>query len=402
MSKFGRKLISAAAAAGICVLALTGCSSVNQNKTIATVNDTKITLGEAAFYLRYLQVGTESMFAGLFGQANVWDQDLFGTGEVYGDSLKSQVIGQLEEAVLMEQHAADYGVELTADDEAAIDEAVQAFFDANDKATLKAMYADEASVKRVLTLLTIHEKMEAAIMAEADTNVTDEEAAQKSIEYAYFSAAPTTDEDGNSVELTDEEKAAVKQQAVDVIAAVKGGKSLEDAVKEVDEEKTVVNNSYGADDSVLSTELKEAADALSDGEVCEEPVEIANGWYVVRMISTFDEEATQERKEEIVEERRSDHLSEVVEGWAPDDIGLDRDLWSKITFNVTFYKETEAQTEAGSEAVTEAGTEAGSEAVTEAGTEAGSEAATEAGTEAGSEAVTEAGTEAGSEATTEA
>ena len=63
---------------------------------------------------------------------------------------------------------------------------------------------------------------------------------------------------------------------------------------------------------------------------------------------------------------------------------------------------SEASTEAGSETSSEASTEAGSETSSEASTEAGSEASSEASTEAGSEASSEASTEAGSEASSEA
>ncbi len=403
MNKFAKKLLLAAAAGALSASALTGCAKVNPDKAIATVNDTKITAGEAAFYLRYLQAGTEAMFGSMFGGTDFWNQDLMGTGQAYGETLKSQAIGQLEEAVLMEQHQADYGVSLTEQDEAAIDEAVQAFLDANDKDVQKAMYANEKTVKRVLTLLTIDQKMSAAIRAEADTNVTDEEAAQKTIEYVYFGAGPTTDEEGNSVERTDEEKEAIRQQAVDVIAAAKGGKTLEEAVGEIDADKTVSTNSYGANDSVLSEELRTAADALSDGQVCDEPVEIENGWYVVRMVTTFDRAATDQEKESIREERKSAHLTETVDGWAPEDIGLDRGIWDKIAFDVTFYQQTEAETEteSASEEATEAETEGASEEATEAETESASEEATEEITEGASEEVTEEIAEGASEEVTE-
>lgn len=148
-----------------------------------TVDDTKVTLGEAAFWLRYNQANTEMYLGGLFGDGNMWEQDLFGTGEAYGTTIKEQILEDIKEMVLMEQHASEYSVALTAEEEAAIDEAAQAFFEANDDKTLKAMYADAETVDRMLTLRTIREKMETEIKKGVDTNVTDEEAAQKSIQY---------------------------------------------------------------------------------------------------------------------------------------------------------------------------------------------------------------------------
>lgn len=402
MSKFGKRWIAAGLCAGLSMLLMTGCSSINKNDVVATFGDSKVTVGEAAFWLRFNQAGSESSLGSLFGDGNMWEQDLFGTGQPYGDTLKSQILSDMEEMVIMEAHAADYGVELTAEDEAQIDEAVQAFLAANSKDTLKAMYADEETVGRLLRLNAIRHKMENAIEAGADTNVTDEEAAQKTIEYVSFSTAATTDEDGNSVELTDEEKEAVKQQAQDVIDAMNSGKTMEEAVKEVDENKTVNTMSYGADDTVMAEALKTAAEALSDGEVVSEPAAYDNGWYVVRMVTTFDEEATEDRKAEIVEERKSDLLSETLEGWEPETHEIDTDLWAKITFDIGFKApetetESAAQTEAGSEAETTeaAGTDA------EAETTEAAETDTEAETTEAPETETEAQTTEAPETETE-
>lgn len=407
MNRFGKRWIAAGLCAALTASMLTGCSSVNKNDVLMTVDDTKVTLGEAAFWLRYNQANTEMYLGGLFGDGNMWEQDLFGTGEAYGTTIKDQILEDIKEMVLMEQHASEYSVALTAEEEAAIDEATQAFLEANDDKTLKAMYADEETVDRMLTLRTIRNKMETEIKKGVDTDVTDEEAAQKSIQYVSFTASSTTDEDGNTADPTDEEKEAVKQQAQDVIDAVNGGKTLEDAVAEVDEEKNVVSSTYGDDNTTLNDALKEAADALSDGEICAEPVEMSsgNGWYVVQMVSTFDEEATEDRKAEIITERENDLVTTTLEGWEPEVYEVDEELWAKITFNVGFNApeaETEA-TEAGStEAETAAETETEAESTEAAETEATEAESTEAETEVTEVETTEAETEVTEAETTEA
>lgn len=385
MNRLGKRLITAGICAGLSVFALTGCSSVNKNSVVMTVDGTEVKLGEAAFWLRYNQANTEMYLGGLFGDGNMWEQDLFGQGVPYGTTIKEQVLEDVKEMILMEKHASEYNVALTADEEAVIDAAVQEFLSANDDKALKAMYADAETVDRMLTLRTIHEKMEKEIKKGVDTNVTDEEAAQKAIQYVSFTTTAKKDEDGNSVELTDEEKEEVKKQAQSVIDAVKGGKTLEEAVKEADEDKNVVSSTYGADNTTLNEALKEAADKLADGEVCDEPVEMSSGWYVVQMQSTFDEEATEDRKAEIITERENELVTETLEGWEPEKYEVNEELWEKITFNVGF-NAPEAETEA-SEAGTEA--ETTEAAATEAEeTEAGTEAET---TEA---AENETGTEA--------
>ena len=119
MNRFGKRWIAAGLCAALAASMLTGCSSVNKNDVVMTVDDTKVTLGEAAFWLRYNQANTEMYLGGLFGDGNMWEQDLFGTGEAYGTTIKEQILEDIKEMVLMEQHASEYSVALTAEEEAA-------------------------------------------------------------------------------------------------------------------------------------------------------------------------------------------------------------------------------------------------------------------------------------------
>ena len=390
MKKFGKKLAAAGLIAGMTMSVLTGCSSNNANATVATMDGQEIKLGEVLVALRTGQASTESYLGSLFGEGNMWEQDLMGSGVAYGVSYKEQIMDSFKEMLILENHMADYEVELTEEEKTAISDAADQFLADNSKEVLKAMGADKETVSRVLTLYTIESKMTSAIQADADTNVTDEEAAQKTIEYALFSTANQTDDEGKTVELTEEEKEAVKKQAQDTIDLVKGGKTFADAIKEVDENKSTLTNSYGTD-SVLSEALTTAADQLKDGEICAEPVETENGWYVVQMVTTFDEEATEQKKEEIISDRKNDLYQEVLEGWEPESFEINSKVWDKVTFEDKFVVKAQETEAADTEAVT-GETDAAEEETTEA-------ESTEAVTE---EAVSEAETtEAASETESE-
>ena len=209
--------------------------------------------------------------------------------------------------------------------------------------------------------------MSNAIVADVDTNVTDDEAAQKTIQYVVFSTADTTDADGNSVALTDDEKAALLENAKKVRDAVAGGKTLEDAVKEVDDSKTVSTASYGDNDEsyTLDESIRTAADKLKDEEVADEVVTNDAGYYVIQMQSTYDADATASKKERIINERKSDKFSEVYDAWeSAADYTEDSNLLKQITFNNIYEIATEAQSETGTESsqTTEA---AGTESISE-------------------------------------
>ena len=439
MSRYGKRILAAGVCATMTMWLLTGCSS-STGKTVAKMGDAEITLGEAEFMLRYNQANTQGYLGALFGEgSNVFQQDLTGSGQAYGVTMKESVMNDLKDMILMEQHMSDYNVELTDEEKAAIEETAKEFLAENSKDVLKALAATEETVTRVLTLYTIQSKMQTAIEADVDTEVSDDEAAQKSIQYVYFTipeteseAEDTTEAESGSEEDTTEavtdaaeesgetvaetesetvsetetaaeetseavsengtedaseavsendteeateaeteesaEKKETRETAQSVIDAVLGGETLEDAVKAVDENKSVTDYSYGADEETLNENLKNVADTLSDGEIAAEPVEGENGFYVVQMVSTFDREATDQKKEEIINDRKQELLNSVLEGWATDSFDIDEKVWDTVTFDdIITLKSTEAETEEGTDdaADTDIESETDSEAASE-------------------------------------
>lgn len=473
MSKYGKRILAAGMCASMAMGLLTGCSS-STGDVVAKMGDTELTLGEANFMLRYSQARTQSYLGAMFGEgANVFQQDLTGSGQAYGDTVKESVLTDLKNMTILEQHMSDYNVELTDEEKAAIEEAAKQFIADNSKDVLKEMSATEETVSRVLTLYTIQSKMETAIEADVDTEVSDEEAAQKTIQYAYFSipetesetedvteassedesetaaesvsedeaetatkaestdetevasetetgaeteteaasetetAAETETEAASETETTSEteavseedseeatedateaeteesaEKKETRETVQGIIDAVQGGETLEDAVKAVDESKSLTSYSYGDDEETLNENLKSVADTLSDGEIAAEPVEGENGFYVVQMVSTFDRDATDQKKEEIIKDRKSELYNNKIAEWDTESFDINEKVWDKVTFDDIFtlkQEETESETGTEAESTSEASTD------TEAVSEAESVSETEEGTEDQSE-----------------
>ena len=451
MSKYGKRILAAGMCASMAMGLLTGCSSSN-DEVVAKMGDTKLTLGEANFMLRYSQAQTQSYLGAMFGEGtNVFQQDLTGSGQAYGETVKESVLNDLKDMTILEQHMSDYNVELTDEDKAAIEEAAKQFIADNSKDVLKEMSATEETVSRILTLYTIQSKMETAIEADVDTEVSDEEAAQKTIQYAYFTIPETESETEDTTEAASEgesettteaasetetgteavseteteteaasesdtvaeteteatseteavseaaseetsedtteseteesaEKKETRETVQGIIDAVQGGETLEDAVKAVDESKSLTSYSYGADEETLNENLKNAADTLSDGEIASEPVEGENGFYVVQMVSTFDRDATDQKKEEIIKDRKKELYDNKIAEWDTESFDINEKVWDKVTFEEIFtLKQEETESETGTESASEASTD------TEGISEAESASETEGVTEAASE-----------------
>ena len=67
-----------------------------------------------------------------------------------------------------------------------ISEAAKAFDEANGLEEKEAVSGTTENVERMLTLVTIQEKMQKAMVADVDTEVSDEEAAQKSMQSVSY------------------------------------------------------------------------------------------------------------------------------------------------------------------------------------------------------------------------
>lgn len=440
---------------------LSGCSkkeTFQADAAAITVNGDEISAGLVKFATHYSQALMESMYKMYMGVEDPMDSDIYGNGSTLGSMIKDDVVSTLERLVLAEQKMGDYNVELTDDEKASVTEAATKFMDENGEEVLDQMGATQEVVERYLTLRLIQSKMEPQMSADVDTEVSDDEAAQRKIRYTLFRAeteAETEEESETGTEAkssseamteagtegetsveTEAETAAMTEEqtvktkssaeteteaaseatseaaetetgseavtetsetetetetetedpamvaakekalakAEDLIAKVKDGEDFETASAEVDENATCSTLTFGSDSTSVVEGLITATEGLDDGTLVETPIEIDSGYYVAQVISKLDREATDKQKETIVEQRKSDRISELYTEWKDAaEITEDSDILAQITFDFSLTQETEASTEA----TTEAATGAESESATEAATEAGSEATTE-------------------------
>ncbi|MCD7885220.1 MAG: hypothetical protein LUI87_16195 [Lachnospiraceae bacterium] len=511
--------------ASLLATSLAGCSksessAFDADAVLMTINEEEVPAGLFKFAVHYSQAQTQYIYDSYFGD-NSFSYE-YSDGYTIGDMVKSSALASFEEMILARQHMDEYEVELTEDEETAISEAAAAFIEANDEEVLTAMSATQEIVEEYLSLITIQNKMETAMSADVDREVSDEEAAQRRIEYVYVAmetegeteeetdteeaetdseaaesdseeetaeadsdedneetetaadtesetalltgttAVKTTSadetetetadageaetdaaeedtedaEDAEADEETDTEEASEEETEIEtetetedpevvaameeayakaeqIIALVQDGTDLEEAAQSIDEDLSVNEITFGSDSTSVVEGLITSTEGLDDDTLVEYPVEASSGYYVVRVVNAFDEEATEEEKESIIEERISDAIDELYTEWEEDaDISTDEDVYATITFdfNLSLYEEeTETDTEEASEeaaedetdAESESETEAASDAETEEETEAASDAETEEETETASDAETEEETEAASDAETE-
>lgn len=311
------KKIAAILLAGVMSVSMfTGCG-VNKTATVATFSDgTDVSLGLVNFMCRYQQAYSDDMYTSYGGDA-VWSSDLFGTGSTAQESVKSSVIEQVHELYTLNkpENMEKYGVELTADDKAAIREAVDKFFADNSKEALDEMGATKEIVEEMLRLMTVSSKMRAEIIKEADTNVSDEEANMRAYSMVKIDRNGSRDKSYNYTEYTDEEKAQIDKKAQEFANAVA---SVDFDTAAADFEYEPTTGTYDADDESFDEAVKTALDGLKEGETSG-LITTDDAYYVVRIDSETDKEATDKNRESIIEKRQDNKYTEVLEAMQKDD-----------------------------------------------------------------------------------
>ena len=335
MIRFRKRAAVLTAAGVLAAASVTGCgSSIDTDAVVATVGGEEITLGVANFYARMTQGQYETYYAGLMGMSadTMWTQEA-GEDTTYEDTIKESLIQSLENLYVISQHAADYDVSLSEDEEEAITEAAEKFDADNTDEAKETVSGYRKDVEKYLQLITISQKMDSKMREGVDENVSDEEAAQKSMQYVYLSYT-ATDEDGNSVELTEEEQEELKSTAQDLADRAAAGEDLEALAEEAGVE--VQTATFDAESTSPNTDLIAAADALeAEGNVTD-PVETDNGIYVAKLTSLLDREATDAEKTTIIEQRKQDQYDSLLEEWRDAaDIKVDDKVWDKVDFEYT-------------------------------------------------------------------
>ncbi len=335
MVHFRKKAVLLTAAGALVAMVVTGCSgSINTDAVVATVGEDDITLGVANFYARMTQGQYETYYAGMMGTTGeaMWTQEA-GEGQNYEESVKDSLMENLENMYLISQHAADYEVSLTKEEEDAISEAAAQFDEDNTDEAKEIVSGYRKDIEEFLRLATIQTKMDSKMREGVDENVSDEEAAQKAMKYVFFSYT-TTDDSGNSTELTDDEKADLKTNAQTLADRVNAGEDISTVAEELGQ--TAYDLTFDSESTSPNEDLIAAADALKTEGAVTDVIETDDGLYVGQLTSLLDRDATDQKKESIIEERKQDQYDSLLEQWKDDtDIEVDEKVWNKVDFEDT-------------------------------------------------------------------
>lgn len=367
---------------------LTGCGEkkLDGSKTVATVDGTEIPLGVVSLSVRDGQMQTEAMYRSYMGGSDfdIWDTEAE-KGKTYGEQLVEQALEDVELMYIMKEKAADYDVELTDDDEKAIEEAAASFMEANSDEAIADLAVTEDQVKTFLELETYKQRIHDPIIADVDKDVSDEEAQQSSFSYVSISTADLSDdeikqkkEDAQKIqdELTKDPEGdfdEIAKSVDDSYSSLEGTFDANDTSDDEDSENEDSEEDSSTSSSTYPDEVIKVLRTLDDGEVAPDVIETDTAYYVVKLNQKNDEEATETKKESIISTREQDLYTETTDKWMEDaDIKEEKKVLKtlKVTDNHKYNQPTATPEPTEEAADTTEDTEAASATTTPEATEA--------------------------------
>lgn len=277
------KYAAAALAAATAVSTLGGCEQLEKKAPEDTVavsfGDTNIMLDEVTYMIRSMEYTYESYFG-----SNICGNDMGdGSGMTVGDYIKQMSLSQLRQTLVLNEYAKKNGIELSDDQKAKVDEAIEKLqTEAEDY--LDAVGATDELIEKTYTENAIANLVYMDLVADVDTTVGDDEFLRKKIAYVKLTPSELTEttaadeattevssdedssEEASSIENTEaESESASKDVTTSTEEASSEKASTEEASSEnVSELSSEASTEDSTEVETLSEEEQERQDAMND------------------------------------------------------------------------------------------------------------------------------------------
>ena len=277
------KYAAAALVAATAVSTLGGCEQLEKKAPEDTVavsfGDTNIMLDEITYMIRSMEYTYESYFG-----SNICGNDMGdGSGMTVGDYIKQMSLSQLRQTLVLNEYAKKNGIELSDDQKAKVDEAIEKL-QTESEDYLDAVGATDELIEKTYTENAIANLVYMDLVADVDTTVGDDEFLRKKIAYVKLTPSELTEttaaneattevssdedssEEASSIENTEVESESVSKDVTTSTEEASSEKaSTEEASSEnVSELSSEASTEDSTEAETLSEEEQERQDAMND------------------------------------------------------------------------------------------------------------------------------------------
>ena len=275
------KYAAAALAAATAVSTLGGCEQLENKAPEDTVavsfGDTNIMLDEVTYMIRSMEYTYESYFG-----SNICSNDMGdGSGMTVGDYIKQMSLSQLRQTLVLNEYAKKNGIELSDDQKAKVDEAIEKL-QTESEDYLDAVGATDELIEKTYTENAIANLVYMDLVADVDTTVGDDEFLRKKIAYVKLTPSELTEttaaaeatteassDEGSSEESSSVENTETESISKDDETSTEEASSEKASTEEASSEKTSELSSESdteasTESETLSEEEQERQDAMND------------------------------------------------------------------------------------------------------------------------------------------
>ena len=282
------KYAAAALVAATAVSTLGGCEQLEKKAPEDTVavsfGDTNIMLDEVTYMIRSMEYTYESYFG-----SNICGNDMGdGSGMTVGDYIKQMSLSQLRQTLVLNEYAKKNGIELSDDQKAKVDEAIEKL-QTESEDYLDAVGATDELIEKTYTENAIANLVYMDLVADVDTTVGDDEFLRKKIAYVKLTPSELTEttaaeeattevssdedssEEASSIENTEAESESVSKDVTTSTEEASSEKASTEAVstgeassENVSELSSEASTEDSTEVETLSEEEQERQDAMND------------------------------------------------------------------------------------------------------------------------------------------
>ncbi len=299
----------------------------NSGQMMLSVGKTKVYYNEAMVYLKSVQNNYENEYGN-----GIWGVNLLSNGETFGKMIKDEVVDQIVELKILKAEAEKQNITLSEEEKADAASFARVHFKKITEEDKKRYLITEELLQQVYEDNLLANKMFENLTINVDTNVPEEKAKQITVQDIYIQNYSLNSE-GKQVALSEEDK---KEAYEKVKTLYKQAKKTEDfkTLAESNSEAKTTEYTFGKNQAPeeYGEVFEKTAFSLKTGEISS-IITTDNGWHILYCVSDFNEDATTQVKERIINDRRNDMFKQLYEKWSADyDVIVNNEAWNTISF----------------------------------------------------------------------
>lgn len=312
---------------------LCGCKDKNiilttefEENELMRISTSTCYLPEMMLYLTNAQDEYEAVYG-----REIWEQSL--NGIKMSDAIKERVLAQLAQIKVMNLMAVDYDIKLTDEEIEYIEAASDRYYNSLNESEKELLGATPEVIKLVYSEYEIANKVYEYIIRDINPEISDDEARTITVQHILIKTY-ALDGDGNRIDYTEKSK----QEAYNLMARIRRMATEEGLDGSEPTDFEVLAAEYNEDDVMtysfgrgeMAEAFEEAAFDLDSGEISG-IVTTEYGFHLIKCISTFDVEETQQNKIRILQERKDNVFKETYNKYIKGlKKNLNEDLYASI------------------------------------------------------------------------